>query len=57
MPEKQTIPEVDPVVPSIHTEVRRSKRIQEKESRMGKRSWDPEVIGSEDGESDPDYQC
>ena len=55
MPEKQTIPEVDPVVSSIHTEVRRSKRIQEKESRMGKGSWDPEVIGSEDDETDLDY--
>ena len=46
---------IDPVVLSEPTEIRRSKRIQERENRMGKQTLDPEVIGSEDDETDLDY--
>ena len=53
---KPEVPQAKPNIPSIACEVRRSQRIQAKRNRMGRQTLDPEVVGTGEDRSDPDYQ-
>ena len=54
--EPMPAPQAKPNIPSIAGEGRRSQRIQGKRNRMGRQTLDPEVVGTGEDKTDPDYQ-
>ena len=49
-------PQAKPDIPSIAGGVRQSQRIQAKRYQMGRQTLDPEVVGTGEDKTDPDYQ-